>query len=111
MYDFLSIPENFPKWALGLGTLTEKIGGEWMIGSGPEKVRFTEQNRFGILDHYVTTESGTTVYVPMRAIANGAGCEVILVQFRSPDMSDEQYAADARLMEKDLASLKQLMEA
>jgi hypothetical protein len=114
VYDFLVIPENFPKWALGLGALTETAGdNEWLVASpgGPARVRFTEQNRFGVLDHYVMPESGVEVYVPMRVIANGAGSEVSLVLFRAPDMSDEQYAEDAGLMEKDLATLKQLLEA
>lgn len=113
VYDFLSIPENFSKWAAGLGTLTRKTGDEWIVESpaGPVRVRFTGQNSFGILDHYVMTESGTEIYVPMRAISNGRGSEVTLMLFRLPDMSDEQYAEDARLMEKDLATLKQLLEA
>jgi hypothetical protein len=116
VYAFLAIPENFPKWALGLGTLMEKTGDdEWMVASpgGPVRVRFTAQNRFGVLDHYVMPESGSgaEVYVPMRVIANEAGSEVSLVLFRSRDMSDEQYAEDARLMEQDLATLKRLLEA
>lgn len=113
VYDFLSIPENFPKWAIGLGTLTGKTGDEWIAESpaGSVKVRFTGQNSFGILDHYVMTESGTEIYVPMRAISNGTGSEVTLVLFRLPDTPDEQYAEDARLMEKDLATLKHLLEA
>src|SRR5262249_23249129 len=100
VYDFLSIPENFSKWAVGLGTLTGKTGDEWIVESpaGPVRVRFTGQNSFGILDHYVMTESGTEIYVPMRAIRNGTGSEVTLMLFRLPDMSDEQYAEDARLM-------------
>ena len=111
VYAFLVIPENFPKWAKGLGTLTGKTAEEWIIGSGPETVRFTGQNRFGILDHYVTTASGTEIYVPMRVVANGTGSEVTLMQFRFPDMPDEQYTEDTRLMEQDLATLKHLLEA
>jgi hypothetical protein len=113
VYGFLSIPENFSKWAQGIGTLTGKTGDTWIVASpaGPVKVRFTGQNRFGFLDHYVITESGPEVYVPMRVIANGTGSEVTLVLFRLPDMSDERYAEDARLMEKDLAALKNLLEA
>jgi hypothetical protein len=112
-YDFLSIPENFPQWAIGLGAFTGKTGDQWLVDSpgGPVKVRFTGQNSFGILDHYVTTASGTEIYVPMRVISNGTGSEVTMAQFRLPDMSDEQYAEDTRLMEKDLATLKNLLEA
>ena len=73
-------------------------------------VRFADKNQFGVLDHYVTTPTGETVYVPMRVLANGSGSEVIFTLFRLPGMADDQFAADARLVEQDLAILKMLME-
>ena len=29
VYDFASIPQNFPRWAAGLGTRFERSGDEW----------------------------------------------------------------------------------
>jgi hypothetical protein len=63
-----------------------------------------------VLDHTVTTPAGVEVYVPMRVLANGSGSEVIFTLFRLPDMSDAQYAEDMRLVERDLAALKDLLE-
>jgi len=30
-YEFLSVPENFPKWASGLGTSLRKAGDDWIV--------------------------------------------------------------------------------
>ncbi|HEV7216731.1 MAG TPA: SRPBCC family protein [Chloroflexota bacterium] len=112
VYAFLSLPQNFPKWAAGLGTSIGLVRGEWIAETpqGTLRIRFSERNDFGILDHYVTLASGGDVYVPMRVIANGSGSEVLFTLFHLADMSDEQFAADARLVEQDLEALKRLLE-
>lgn len=65
---------------------------------------------WGVLDHWVTPAPGVEVYVPMRVVANGEGSEVIFTLFQQPGMTDEQFAADARLVEQDLATLKKVLE-
>ena len=91
VYNFTSVPENFPRWASGLGKSLKRKNGEWIAETpqGPIKVRFTERNEFGILDHYVIPESGVEIYIPMRVIPNGSGSELIFTLFRLPDVSDE----------------------
>lgn len=75
------------------------------------KVRFTERNSFGVLDHYVITGPGLEIYIPMRVISNGTGSEVIFTLFRLSDMSDEKFAEDAEWVKRDLNALKNLLEA
>jgi hypothetical protein len=113
VYNFTSVPENFPRWASGLGKSLKRVNGEWMADTpqGPRKVRFTERNEFGILDHYVSPESGVELYIPMRVIPNGSGSEVIFTLFRLSDRSEEQFAADADWVMRDLTALKNLLEA
>jgi hypothetical protein len=113
VYDFASVPENFLKWASGLGKSLTKKNGEWIAETpqGPLKVRFTERNRFGVLDHYVITESGVEIYIPMRVISNGTASELIFTLFHRPDMSDEKFAEDAEWVRRDLDVLKKLLEA
>lgn len=110
-YDFLSVPENFPKWASGLGAL-RRSGGEWMteMPEGQMKVRFSERNAFGVLDHWVTPASGETIYIPMRVIRNGGGCELVFTLFRQPGMSDEKFASDGEWVMRDLMSAKAILE-
>ena len=113
VYNFTSVPENFPRWASGLGKSLKRKNGEWIAETpqGPIKVRFTERNEFGILDHYVIPESGVEIYIPMRVIPNGSGSELIFTLFRLSDVSNEKFAEDAEWVMRDLAALKNLLEA
>jgi hypothetical protein len=47
----------------------------------------------------------------MRVIPNGGGSELIFTLFRLPDISEEQLAADADWVMRDLMALKTLLEA
>jgi len=111
-YDFLSLPENFPKWASGLAGSLRKIDGQWVAETpeGPMKVRFSERNAHGVLDHWVYPQAGAQIYIPMRVVPNGSGCELILTLFRLPEMTDEKLAADAAWVMRDLTAAKHLLE-
>ena len=113
VYNFACVPENFPLWASGLGQSLQKEDGEWIAetAEGPVKIRFSERNEFGVLDHWVSLMAGQQIYIPLRVIPNGSGCEVILTLFRLQDMSDEKFAADAEWVMRDLATLKSFLEA
>jgi hypothetical protein len=113
VYDFTSVPENFLKWASGLGKSLTKTDGEWIAETpqGTMKVRFTERNRFGVLDHYIIPEPGREIYIPMRVISNGTGSEVLFTLFRRSDMSEEKFAEDAEWVKRDLNALKNLLES
>jgi hypothetical protein len=112
VYSLASVPQNFARWASGLGTGLERSGEGW-IAQGPEgpiRIRFSPPNDFGVLDHVVTLASGAEISVPMRVLANGSGSEVSLTLFRQPGMDDEKFAADAEWVRRDLASLKRWLE-
>lgn len=113
VYAFMAAPTNFPRWASGLCSFIEPAGDDlWLAQTsfGPMKMRFTPPNEFGILDHYVFPEIGDPIYVPMRVIANGRGSEISFTLFRQPDMSDEKFAEDAAWVERDLTTLKDVLE-
>jgi len=111
-YDFLSAPENFPKWASGLAGSLRKSGEDWIAETpeGRATVRFSERNAYGVLDHAVTLPHGATVYVPLRVVPSGGGCELVLTLFRQPDMSDEKFATDAEWVMRDLGAAKRILE-
>jgi hypothetical protein len=113
VYAFASRPENLTQWAAGLGTSIALVNGEWVAqtASGPVRVRFADQNAFGILDHQVSTPAGVEVAVPMRVFANGDGSEVAFTLFRLPNVSDDEFARDATLVARDLQALKDILEA
>src|SRR5262245_14118588 len=112
-YDFLCRPESFPRWASGLSSNLERSGEEWSArgNGGPVRIRFSPRNDFGVLDHTVILQSGAEISVPLRVVANGTGCEVMFTLFRQPDMSAEQFAADADWVAGDLKALKALLDA
>ena len=112
VYEFASNPLNLPKWARGLCTSVEKVGSTW-IGQGAMgkvKIEMVEPNHLGILDHMVTLPSGQRVMVPIRVHADGKGSEVVFTLNPLPGMTEEQVAADAKLVTKDLAALKKAIE-
>ena len=112
VYEFASNPENLPKWAAGLSGSIGRVNEEWIAESpmGTVKVKFAEKNKFGVLDHYVTLSSGAKFYNPMRVFPNNDGSELVFTIYRRPDVSDQEFAADAAAVEEDLAKLKTLLE-
>jgi hypothetical protein len=59
----------------------------------------------------VTLPSGEVIFNPMRVVTHGDGSEVVFSVRRLPDMSDEEFARDAALVQADLTRLKHLLEA
>lgn len=94
---FLADPKNFSTWAAGLDLEQEIV--------------FSEPNPFGVADHTVHLPGGGEVYVPLRAIRNGTGTEVLFTLLRQPEMTDAEFARDAEAVQKDLLTLKRVLEA
>lgn len=114
VYDFTKAPESFPKWAAGLASGLTPDGDQWLAHGpgGDVRVRFSPDNPYGVLDHWVTLADGTELYMPLRVVANGEGAEVGMVLYRPPNMYDDAaYDRDAAAVAKDLARLKALLEA
>jgi hypothetical protein len=112
VYDFLADPANWNQWAFGLGKNIRQSKDGWIADSdgGIARVRFAPRNNFGVVDHTVIRPSGKRVYVPMRLIVNGSGCELLFTLFREPGMSHAQFASDAGFVQRDLNGLKRLLE-
>jgi hypothetical protein len=114
VYRFAAAPENMPRWAVGLGTsFKPQSDGSWIAEGGPvgsATVRFVERNRLGVLDHDVTVATGETVHNPIRVLPNGQGSEVVFTLFRRPGVSAAEFEQDARAVEKDLITLRRLLE-
>jgi hypothetical protein len=115
VYQFAVQPENLPRWAVGLGkSFRPQSDGSGIAEGGPvgsATVRFVQENQLGVLDHDVTVPTGETIHNPIRVIPNGRGSEVVFTLFRRPGVSGAQFAQDANAVEKDLRTLKQLLEA
>jgi hypothetical protein len=111
VYNFLSEPDNFHLWADGLTDLKFEDG-EWVIDTpkGKATVQFSIRNAFGIADHYVKFQDGFEIYIPLRVIENGDGTDVQFTLFHNASLSFDQFEKDAELVEKDLRTLKNILE-
>lgn len=118
---FLADPLNFPKWATGLSTrlVSERDGDDvsttackWMAETplGRATIRFIPENGFGMADHWVSFADRVEIYVPLRSVPNRNGAEVSLTLFRFPEMDDALFEADSDWVERDLATLKRVLE-
>ncbi|UOF00113.1 hypothetical protein [Bdellovibrio reynosensis] len=89
-----------------------KSGDYWIADSpmGSVKVKFTEKNKFGVLDHDVTLPNGDVNHNPLRVVKNGDGSEVIFTLYRLPKVSDIDYEKDASAVKADLQKLKSILE-
>ena len=113
VYKFASDPRNLPLWAAGLAASeVVKDGEEWIASSpfGKVRIKFADENRFGVLDHDVRLESGVVVHNPMRVVLNRDGSEFLFTLFRQPGSSDEEFARDRSAVENDLRTLKRVLE-
>lgn len=112
VYDFAGKPENMPLWASGLASGLEPRGDDWIAHGalGDVTIVFSAPNDFGVLDHIVTLPSGLDVHNALRLVPNGTGTEIIFTLLQRPGMSDRQFADDALWVEKDLNTLKALLE-
>lgn len=112
LYETIWKPDYFPKWASGLSqSALEQDGASWKA-TGPDgtvKIRFTDHNPFGVMDHYVDTGFGKEIFVPMRVVGNEEGAEIIITVFRQPLMSEEKFAEDLQCVRRDLATLHTLL--
>ncbi len=113
VYDFASDPRNLPLWAAGLALSEVREEADHWVADAPfgrVRLMFVPRNKYGVMDHFVTLESGLTVYNPMRVVPNGKGCEFMFTLIRQPGVSDEQFTQDKAAVAHDLARLKDLLE-
>jgi hypothetical protein len=112
VYGFVSDPRNLLRWATQFCRSVRPAGDAWVLDTplGEVGFRFVERNSLGVLDHVVTLADGTQVLNPMRVVANGDDSEVLFTLFQPPATSDLQFLEDCSMVEKDLRTLKSVLE-
>lgn len=112
VYEFAADPDNLPRWAAGLAqSEVTRVGDGLLVDSpmGQVTVTFVPRNSFGIIDHDVRLPSGQVVNNPVRIIAHPDGAEIVFT-IRQLDLTDEEFDHDAASVERDLDTLKRLIE-
>jgi hypothetical protein len=112
VYAFAAEPDNLARWAAGLASSEVTREGDDLVVAGPlgeVRIAFAGPNRYGVLDHVVTTPDGTTTYNPLRAVPHPEGTEVVF-SVRQLAMTDDELERDAGLVRADLERLRELLE-
>lgn len=111
-YAFASQMDKLPLWASGLAKGIEQRGGTWFADSpmGEVEVQMAPANPFGVLDHDVKLPNGVSVHNAFRVTPCAEGCLLSFVVPRPAGASQESFASDVAHVQKDLATLKQLLE-
>ena len=115
VYDFLTDPLNFVRWAAVPDSIMEPLGGdEWLveIPRGKSIMRFSPRNPYGVLDYSVRPlAGGPETTTPVRLLANEEGAELVLFWFRRAGVDDVQFTSEVDWIASDLERLKSLLEA
>jgi hypothetical protein len=111
VYAYAADPANMPHWAAGLGSDFAPEGDYWVARQDGNAIRihFTPNNPHGVLDHDVHTPGGV-VHVAMRVMPNGDGADVTFLLLQERGMTDAAFERDAKAVQKDLETLKALLE-
>lgn len=117
-YRYIFNGENLPQWATSFCKSARPFKDAWIIttppgpggAQGEVTLKFHRLNRRRILDHVVTLAPGLEILVPMNVKPQGDGCLVSLTLTHRETMTDEQFAQDIEWVERDLRSLKRVLE-
>jgi uncharacterized membrane protein len=113
VFSFVSNLANWPKWAIANVVAVKPGSGEWWAmetRTGLGRIRIRPDETSGILD-YDFISSGVQWSVSARVAAKGQGTEFTLDFSPPPSISQEAFAKQVALADKELSRLKQLMEA
>ena len=109
---FLVVRDTFPADLPSCQELGRAVRNRFrraLPADGPVRIRFVPRNDLGVLDHEVTTPSGSSVQVPMRAVAHPEGTEVIFT-LRQLGLSHDEFERDAATVQADLERLADILE-
>lgn len=113
VFQFLSDPANWPKWAVeNVKSIKPSVSEWWDMETpvGQARLRIRPDLATGILDHdFHAPEASWTV--PARVVPNGDGCDFIITFFQPPGFSKDFFEQQVGLVDRELAMLKHLMES
>jgi hypothetical protein len=114
VYDYLAEPANLAQWGTNFGTEMRHVSGmtyEVDLPAGKMLMRFSERNRFGVIDFSIYpegTEPGPPT--PARVYPNGEGTDIAITMFKFPGITDDKFNSDEEWMRSDLGRMKTILE-
>lgn len=113
-FDFIADLANWPKWAIVNVKSTRRTSdSEWWemeTSQGRGRLRMRADARYGILDQdYIDPQASWIV--PTRVVPNGSGTEFMITFFQPPNFTDSFFDEQIKLVDIELAKLKEILEA
>lgn len=113
-FDFLADLGNWPRWAVVNVLSTRRTDDpDWwdmVTPRGTARLRMRADANHFILDHdFVDPQASWTV--PARIVRNGDGAEFMITFFQPPGFADDFFDEQIKLVDIELAKLKELLEA
>lgn len=111
-FDFLSDPENLPRWAVGFAKSVRRDGERWVVttGGGEMGLRVLADPSSGVVDFVMSPAPGVEAVAASRVVPAGDGVEYVFTQLQAPGMPDDVFAKNVRALEHELTVLKALLE-
>ncbi len=115
VYSFLADPMNFASWGPISGVDIHHLqGSDWLMDLplGPQILRFTEPNLYGVLDHTMFGPGEPPgLPVPVRLVHIEAGCELHMIWRQRPGIVSAQFEVEVTSIAGYFAHLKAMLEA
>ena len=111
VYEYVLDGRRLPEWSVFQSATPSDRGWLVEIAGEPRELRYVERNPYGVLDHFVTQPDGQILHVPMRAIPNGSGTEVLVTVLQLPEVSALHFEETAAQVQQDLHQLKEVLES
>lgn len=112
VFEFLSNAQNWPDWAIVNVLSVSPTDSDWwdmLTPAGPAKLRIRPNDELGTLDHdFDSPEASWTV--PARVVPNGSGSLFMITFFQPPTFTDDFFDEQIALVDRELDTLKRLLE-
>jgi hypothetical protein len=112
VYEFISNPLNWPKYAIVNLRSVETGRNGWfktVTKFGEGELKMSAVKELGIIDH-TWKDPQASWTVPARVVRNGGGTTVMMTIFQPPVMTDAQFDSAMREMDIEMAKLKEVLE-
>jgi len=112
VFAYLSNAQNWPQWAIvNVKAISPRADDWWDMKTpaGTAKLRIRANAQYGILDHDFEAPD-VSWSVPARIVPNGTGSEFMITFFQPPHFRDAFFDEQVRLVDKELAKLKENLE-